>query len=58
MRLKELEKIEAELGQTKCELASIAYERDEVITKYKKYINRLKEKLNSMGLRFQSKRTK
>ena len=52
----ELERIEIELTQTKCELATAAYEKDMLDKKYKKYIDKLKDKLNSMGFTFKSKK--
>ena len=52
----ELDRIEIELTQTKCELAAAVYEKEVLDKKYKKYIDKLKDKLNSMGFTFKSKK--
>ena len=52
----ELEKIEIELSKTKCELADANYEKEKLDKKYKRYIDKLKDKLSSLGFTFQSKK--
>ena len=54
----EMTRVETELGQAKCELATSVYEKELVETKYKRYIDKLKTKLESMGFKFKQKKSK
>ena len=54
----EMTKVENELGQTKCEFANTVYSKELEIAKYKKYIDKLKSKLSSMGFQFKPKKQK
>ena len=54
----ELDRLECALGQAKCELAEIACDKDELDSKYKRYIEKLKGKLIKMGFKFKSKKKK
>ena len=49
----EITKVETQLTHIKCELATVSYEKELQNTKYKKYIEKLKGKLSSMGFTFQ-----
>ena len=48
----EIKKIENKLGQIKLELATTTYEKEMTITKYKRYTDKLKNKLISLGFKF------
>ena len=54
----EITRVETELGQTKCELANTVYDKEATETKYKKYIDKLKNKLSTMGFKFKPKKPK
>ena len=54
----EMNKVETELGQTKCELATTVYEKELNATKYKRYIDKLKARLESLGFKFKTKKPK
>ena len=51
----EISRVETELGQTKCELATVVYEKELQTTKYKKYIDKLKDRLSALGFKFKTK---
>ena len=46
----EIKKIENKLGQIKLELATTTYEKEMTITKYKRYTDKLKNKLISLRM--------
>ena len=50
------EKLEIELGNCKIQLANFQYEMDRKIITYKKYINKLQTKLESLGFKFKDKK--
>ena len=52
----EMNKVESELGQMKCQYVDQAYEYELIIAKLKKYIDKLKSKLIKMGIKFKSKK--
>ena len=52
----EIKKIENKLGQIKLELATTTYEKEMTITKYKRYTDKLKNKLISLGFKFKEKK--
>ena len=52
----EMNKVESELGQMKCQYVDQAYEYELIIAKLKKYIDKLKSKLIKMGITFKSKK--
>ena len=54
----EMARVETELGQTKCELATTVYEKELLATKYKKYIDKLKERMSALGFKFKPKKQK
>jgi len=54
----EMNKVESELGQMKCQFADQAYEYELKLAKLKKYIDKLKGKLTKMGFKFKSKKEK
>ena len=52
----ELDRLNVQLAKAKCELASSECEKDSLEKKYKRYINKLKDKLSSIGYKFQPKK--
>ena len=52
----EIKKYENNLGQIKLELATTTYEKEMTITKYKRYTDKLKNKLISLGFKFKEKK--
>ena len=52
----EIKRIESDLGQIKLQLATTAYEKEMQATKYRRYIEKLKNKLISFGVKFREKR--
>ena len=51
----ELTAINLELGTVKCELAKANYEKDIIVEKKQRYINKLKEKMEAFGIKFKPK---
>ena len=52
----EIIKIQNDLGETKYQLATTVYEREDKYIRYRKYIVKLKDKLISLGYKFKEKR--
>ena len=52
---KEMENLQIQLGNYKCQLAMKEYDTDKEIIKYKTYIKKLQSKLEAMGFRFRRK---
>ena len=52
---KEMENLQIQLGNYKCQLAMKEYETDKEIIKYKTYIKKLQGKLETMGFKFRRK---
>ena len=52
---KQNEKLEIEIGEYKVKLANIQFEMDRKLVTYKKYINKLQAKLESLGYVFKDK---
>ena len=52
----ELEKVNLELSATKCELAKVNFDKDLIATESQKYINKLKNKMISLGFKFKTKK--
>ena len=53
----QIEKLEVEIGNYKCELATIQYDMDKKMVSYKKYVKKLQEKLESLGYKFKDKKS-
>ena len=53
---KEIERYETNLGQIKVELATSVYEKEMMGTRYRNYIDKLKNKLVSLGFKFKEKK--
>ena len=53
---KELEKVNLELNVTKCELAKVNFDKDLIATESQRYINKLKNKMISLGFKFKTKK--
>ena len=53
----QIEKLEVEIGNYKCELATIQYDMDKKMVTYKKYVKKLQEKLESLGYKFKDKKS-
>ena len=51
----EIIRIEKNLGETKLQLATAVYEKEMLGTKYRRYIDKLKNKLISLGFKFKEK---
>ena len=49
------EKLEIEIGNYKCEIATIQFEMDRKLVTYKKYVKKLQNKLQSLGYKFRDK---
>ena len=49
------EKLEIEIGNYKCQIASIQFEMDRKLVTYKKYVKKLQTKLESLGFKFKDK---
>lgn len=52
---KEMEKLQIQIGDYKCQLAMKEYETDQEIIKYKAYVKKLQAKLEKMGFKFRRK---
>ena len=52
---KEMEKLQIQIGDYKCQLAMKEYETEKEIIKYKTYIKKLQSKLEQMGFKFRRK---
>ena len=52
---KEIEKLEIEIGNYKCELATIQFDMDRKLVNYKKYVKKLQTKLEGLGFKFKDK---
>ena len=52
----ELSTINMELSTVKCELANANYEKDIIVEKQQRYINKLKEKMSALGIKFKPKK--
>ena len=53
---KELEKVNLELSAAKCEVAKINFDKDLIATQSQRYINKLKNKMISLGFKFKTKK--
>ena len=53
----QIEKLEVEIGNYKCELATIQYDMDKKMVTYKKYVKKLQTKLESLGYKFKDKKS-
>ena len=51
----EIKRIEGNLGQVKLQLATAVYDKEMMGTKYRRYIDKLKNKLISLGFKFKEK---
>ena len=52
----EIKKYENSLGQIKLELATTTYEKEMMGTKYRRYIDKLKNKMVALGFKFKEKK--
>ena len=52
----EIKRLENNLGQIKVELATSVYEKEMMGTRYRNYIDKLKNKLVSLGFKFKEKK--
>ena len=52
---KQIEQLEIELSNYKCQLATLQFDMDRKIVTYKKYVKKLQTKLESLGYRFKDK---
>ena len=48
----EIDRLESSLGQIKAQLATTVYEKESMGAKYRRYIEKLKKKLISLGFKF------
>ena len=53
---KELEKANLELSAVKCELAKVNFDKDMVVARMQRYINKLKNKMSALGFKFKTKK--
>ena len=53
---KEIETLEIQIGNLKCEIATNQYESDRKIVNYKKYVKKLQTKLEDLGFKFKDKK--
>ena len=51
----QIDKLEIEISNYKCELATIQFDNDRKVVTYKKYVKKLQTKLESLGFRFKEK---
>ena len=51
----QIDKLEIEISNYKCELATIQFDNDRKVVTYKKYVKKLQTKLESFGFRFKEK---
>ena len=54
----QMEKLDIEVGNCKCQIAAMEYESDRKIINYKNYIKKLQKKLESLGFKFKDKNKK
>lgn len=54
----EIEKMEMEIGDYKCKIATLQFETDKKLFTYKKYVKKLQTKLESLGFKFKDKKKK
>ena len=54
----QMEKLDIEVGNCKCQIAAIEYESDRKIINYKNYIKKLQKKLETLGFKFKDKNKK
>ena len=54
----EVEKMEIEIGNFKCKIATLQFETDKKLFTYKKYVKKLQTKLESLGFKFKDKKKK
>lgn len=54
----EFEKLEMDISNYKCQIATIQYESDKKIMTYKNYVKKLQTKLESLGFKFKDKSKK
>ena len=52
---KQIETLEMEMGDYKCQLATLQFEMDRKLFTYKQYIKKLQKKLESLGFKFKDK---
>ena len=53
----QIEKLEIEIVDYKVRLATIQFEMDRKLVVYKKYVNKLQNKLESVGFKFKEKKS-
>ena len=54
----QIEKLEIDISNYKCEIATLQFESDRKIVTYKKYVKKLQTKLESLGFKFKDKHKK
>ena len=54
----EFEKLEMDISNYKCQIATIQYESDKKLMTYKNYVRKLQTKLESLGFKFKDKKNK
>ena len=54
----EFEKLEMDISNYKCQIATIQYESDKKLMTYKNYVKKLQTKLESLGFKFKDKKKK
>lgn len=54
----EFEKLEMDISNYKCQIATIQYESDKKLMTYKNYVKKLQTKLESLGFKFKDKKEK
>ncbi len=52
---KQIETLEMEMGDYKCQLATLQFEMDRKLFTYKQYVKKLQKKLESLGFKFKDK---
>jgi len=56
--VEQLEKLDMEMGNCKCQIAAAQYEADRKLINYKNYVKKLQRKLESLGFKFKDKNKK
>ena len=54
----QIEKLNMEIGNIKCQIAASEYESDRKIINYKNYVKKLQKKLEALGFKFKDKNKK
>ena len=55
---KQIENLEVEVGNYKCQIAEIEFDNDKKLVTYKNYVKKLQTKLESLGFKFKDKKNK